>query len=298
MSLLGWALGPFFCAGQTATPRRSEVENIYHCCVHKTASQWIARILSAEEIYLGCGLRTYSYQRDLPGGSDTRKITDRTFDCGFPKASIVTPVYIGRENFRAFPKPRSWRAFAVVRDPRDVLVSWYFSWKHSHPVMGDVGEHRRKLHSFGQEDGLCYAVERLQERGLFTALESWNPLAPTCGSVAIFRYEDLIGETQLSTFERLFAHCDIAVSRPKLQKLLAENSFTTLTRGRKRGVEDIHSHLRKGTPGDWRNHFTARVKETFDGITSNLAARLGYDADAAAFTAAPRRSEWTSSIRR
>ena len=52
---------------------RSAAENIYHCCVHKTASQWIARILSAEETYRGCGLRTHRYQRELPGGADTRK---------------------------------------------------------------------------------------------------------------------------------------------------------------------------------------------------------------------------------
>src|SRR5262249_34854695 len=109
----GVCLPKFFgCA--VATPRRAEVENIYHCCVHKTASQWIRGILAARETYLGCGLRTHSYQSRLPGGSDTRKITERTFDRPFPTFSIVTPVYIGRENFCALPKPESWRAFMVV----------------------------------------------------------------------------------------------------------------------------------------------------------------------------------------
>ncbi len=260
------------------TPRRTEIENIYHCCVHKTASQWIARILAAQETYQGCGLRAYSYQRDLPGGSDTRKITERTFDRPFPVFSIVTPVYIGRDNFDALPKPDSWRAFTVVRDPRDVLVSWYFSWKHSHPVMGDVGEHREKLRAFSEEAGLCYAVRQLQERGLFTALASWTHHPRSPDRVAVFRYEDLVAEKQLATFEKLFAHCDIEMPRAKLEKLLADNSFTALTQGRARGIEDINSHLRKGTPGDWRNYFTPRVRDTFDSITGDLAVRLGYEA--------------------
>lgn len=260
-----------------SVPRRSNVENVYHCCVHKTASQWIARILAAPETYLGCGLRTYSYQRTLPGGSDARKLTDRTFDRPFPTFSIVTPVYIGHDNFHALPKPASWRAFVVVRDPRDVLVSWYFSWKHSHPIMGDVGEQRERLSAFDEEAGLCYAVRQLQERGLFAALGSWVHAPAACERVAVFRYEDLVGDEQFATFEKLFAHCDIDMSRAVLKNLLKANSFTALTNGRQRGTEDIKSHLRKGMPGDWRNHFTPRVRETFQAMAGDLAMQLGYE---------------------
>jgi hypothetical protein len=212
----------------------------------------------------------------LPGGSDPRKISERTFASPFPSFSIVTPVYIERGNFELLPKPDSWRAFAVVRDPRDVLVSWYFSWKHSHPVMGDVSQHRERLQAFSEEAGLCYAVEQLAGGGLFRALESWaNNPAPD-DRVAIFRYEDLIGDDQLATFERLFSHCDIALPSRRIRKLLAANSFSSMTHGRARGMEDVRSHLRKGVAGDWRNHFTRRVKETFEATVGDLPARLGY----------------------
>ena len=273
-----WSWGNLCCPRISRAPRRSGVENIYHCCVHKTASQWIAAILAARETYQACGLRAYSYQRDLPGGADPRKISERTFESPFPSFSIVTPVYIERGNFESLPKPESWRAFAVVRDPRDVLVSWYFSWKHSHPVMGDVGEHRERLQAFNEEAGLCYAIQQLAGRGLFQALESWaNNPAPD-DRVAVFRYEDLIGENQLATFESLFAHCDIDMPPRVIRKLLAANSFSAMTRGRARGTEDVQSHLRKGIAGDWRNYFTPQVNETFKTIVGDLPARLGYAA--------------------
>jgi hypothetical protein len=256
---------------------RSSAENIYHCCVHKTASQWIARILSAEETYRGCGLRTHRYQRELPGGADTRKISERTFDKPFPPHTIVTPIYVGWENFTAIPKPPSWRAFFVMRDPRDVLVSWYFSWKHSHPVMGDVGEQREKLKSNSEEDGLCYGIEQLSEQGLFAALRSWMDAPKQSANVAVFRYEDLIDVNQLAVFQKLFAHCDIAMTEPLLRELLAANSFAALAKGRERGTEDVTSHLRKGVHGDWKNHFTPRVRDAFRGATNDLVEVLGYE---------------------
>ena len=255
---------------------RSAADNIYHCCVHKTASQWVARILDAEETYLACGLRTYRYQRELPGGADARKISERTFDKPFPARTIVTPIYIGWENFAAIPKPSAWRAFFIMRDPRDVLVSWYFSWKHSHRVMGDVGEQREKLQAMSEDDGLCYAVEQLHGQGLFAALRSWVSAPPQSANAAVFRYEDLIDANQLNTFQRLFTHCDIAMPEADLRALLAANSFAALAKGRERGVEDVTSHLRKGVHGDWKNHFTPAVEKKFRAVTGDLVEALGY----------------------
>jgi len=255
---------------------RSVAENIYHCCVHKTASQWIARILAADETYRASGLHTYRYQRELPGGADIRKIGERTFDKPFPPHTIVTPIYIGWENFIAIPKPSSWRAFFVMRDPRDILVSWYFSWKHSHPVMSDIGEQREKLNAASEDEGLCYGIEQLHEQGLFAALRSWIDASKRSPNAAVFRYEDLIDANQLAVFQKLFAHCDIAMPEEKLREVLAANSFAALAKGRERGVEDVTSHLRKGVHGDWKNHFTPRVSEAFRATTGDLVETLGY----------------------
>lgn len=50
---------------------------------------------------------------------------------------------------------RDYRGFHVIRDPRDVGVSGYFSHLHSHPI-GDwyeLAEHRRELQSLPRHEG-------------------------------------------------------------------------------------------------------------------------------------------------
>lgn len=255
---------------------RSSADNVYHCCVHKTASQWLLRIFSEPDTYRFCGLQAYRYFRELPGGVDERKIKDRTFDKPFPERTIVTPLYIGLDNFRAIPKPNSWRGFFVVRDPRDILVSWYFSWKHSHPVMGDIGKQREQLASMNEAEGLCYGIDELEGNGLFAALRSWKGVLPGDPNLTVVRYEDLIDRDQFEEFRKLFAHCAIALPDDVLRRILQKNSFAAIAKGRERGKEDVTSHLRKGVHGDWKNHFTPQVEEKFRDVTGDLVETLGY----------------------
>jgi len=254
----------------------SAADNVYHCCVHKTASQWLLRILSEPDTFRYCGLQAFRYFRELPGGVDERKIKDRVFDQPFPEGKIVTPLYIGLENFRSIPKPRLWRGFFVMRDPRDILVSWYFSWKHSHRVMGDIGKQREQLSTMTEAEGLCYGIDELQGNGLFAALRSWSGVPANDPNLMLVRYEDLIDVNQLDHFRKVFAHCDITTPVDALKRILEKNSFRAISKGRERGTEDVSSHLRKGVHGDWKNHFTPAVEQKFRDVTGDLVETLGY----------------------
>ncbi len=117
---------------------RSVNQNVYHCTVQKCASQWMRALFSDPRVYRASGLRPYRYQDDLPGQFDPRTLTERRFDEPFPVNSIATTIYIDYEGFSRIPKPRTYKAFFIMRDPRDVLISWYFSSKHSHPLQGNL----------------------------------------------------------------------------------------------------------------------------------------------------------------
>src|SRR5690606_8038908 len=54
---------------------RSPVDNIYHCCVWKTASQWVRNVLSATDVYRYCGLLPYAYE--MQEGRDFRDLQVR-----------------------------------------------------------------------------------------------------------------------------------------------------------------------------------------------------------------------------
>ena len=254
---------------------RSEVRNIYHCCVHKTGSQWIRKVFADPTIYRVTGLRTYAYGPRLDAGDKSRPYRDISFDRPFPVRRIVSPLYIPYEGFAALPKADPWRAFFVLRDPRDIVVSWYFSSVSAHPTNSSRGMQRTREHlaSLNKEQGLIDSIQRLGAYGLFGALRSWSGVDEP--NVILVRYEDLIGADAERSWERLLEHCGVPLSETERGDLLARYSFRALS-GRKPGQEDTSSKLRKGVAGDWRNHFTPAVQAAFDEETSDLVARLAY----------------------
>ena len=70
-----------------------------------------------------------------------------------------------------------------------------------------------------------------------------------------------------------------SISRSYLQKLLDAYSFDKLSEGRRKGMEDQHSHYRKGAAGDWKNYFKAAHKERFKEHYGPLLIKLGYEKD-------------------
>jgi len=67
-----------------------------------------------------------------------------------------------------------YRGFHVVRDPRDVLVSAYFSHKHSHPTDNwpELVEHRKVLKRLPKSEGLLREMEF--SRPFFEDMNSWD----------------------------------------------------------------------------------------------------------------------------
>src|SRR5439155_20535863 len=74
------------------------------------------------------------------------------------QANKVYPtIYVTKEEFDTLQLPARWRRFVIIRDLRDTLISFYFSLKVSHPL---VGEHIRKireaLYTGSEEQGMVH----------------------------------------------------------------------------------------------------------------------------------------------
>jgi hypothetical protein len=77
-----------------------------------------------------------------------------------------------------------------------------------------------------------------------------------------------------------FSHAgDILKKENIIGSIVRQNSFETLTGGRKEGEENSSSFFRKGTSGDWKNHFTSEIKEQFKSIVGDQLISLGYEED-------------------
>ena len=145
------------------------LDNIFHCCVQKTGSQWIKAIFADQRIHHLTKMQIHTYQTTMPGGFDPRNLLERTFDTSFPPNTIISPLYITYENYKQIPKSENHRTFFIMRDPRDIAVSWYFSVKHSHVPIGQIAEFRDKLNQLDISEGLKFAIDFLGDFGIFEA---------------------------------------------------------------------------------------------------------------------------------
>lgn len=251
------------------------LENIFHCCVQKTGSQWIKAIFADNKIHEITKLRIHTYQTTMPGGFDPRNLLERSFNTPFPSNTIISPLYIDYNNYRKIPKTDNHRTFFIMRDPRDIVVSWYYSTKHSHVLMGKIAEYRNMLNKVDLSEGMKFAIEFLDGFGVFEALRSWIK-SDADPRVLVVKYEDLIGKNKDVTFSRMFNHCQIELRKKELEKLMNKYSFKSMSK-RDPGQEDKKSHLRKGISGDWKNNFTEDLITFFNLKTGNLPEILDYE---------------------
>lgn len=240
---------------------RSGFENIYHCAVRKTASQWLKALFSDPVVYRHCGLLTYDPR--YYGWQHPQRM---------PSNRIALSLFFPRQRFDTMPKPERHRAFFVLRDPRDMLVSSYFSTRNSHAPMGDIPRLRKVLRDKPKKEGMLHLIDDFAAKNRFKAVRSWVT-APDTDTVKIFRYEDLTGPSQRDEIDRLMRHCGIHLPAASLEALLSRYSFSNMDARQRAGAT---SHYRHGEPGDWRNHFDDDLHEAFRQASGDLVERLGY----------------------
>jgi hypothetical protein len=244
----------------------SRFVNIYHCCTQKTASQWFRGIFADQIFADHTGLSPHPY---IDLGLNQARI-----ERSFPPRTIVVHLYIDFPTFQALPKAEPWKAFYILRDPRDIVVSWYFSAKYSHAAIDPIPTMRRALVQLDEREGMKYIIDQLEGFGSFEAQRSW--LAATGrDEIRLFRYERLAADNDAFLAE-LLDFLEIEMPSAQRAALGRRHSFARLSGGRRQGEEHVASHYRKGVAGDWRNYFDREIERHFEQRTGDLLAVLGY----------------------
>ncbi|MEQ9233296.1 sulfotransferase domain-containing protein [Coleofasciculus sp. E2-BRE-01] len=207
----------------------------------------------------------------------------------------------------------NFKGFHVIRDPRDIVVSGYFSHLYSHPTdkSSRIREEREKLQKISKNEGLLLEMEF--NNNVFQAMYEWNYALDnvmeikmedlTSNSyrtfVEIFRFLGLVSKSR-PTFKERWSHL-LAMSALRTQELIIkepilylplttvpyerilgiiyENDFKKKTGGRKPGEENVQSHYRKGVSGDWKNHFNEKHIDVFKQKYNEVLIKLGYEKD-------------------
>jgi hypothetical protein len=232
--------------------------SVFHVTHWKAGSQWISSVLkyAAPERFV----QPKYGPLGLLGGP-------------FERGRVYAPVYAPYTRFRQLvPDDALNRTFVVIRDPRDTLVSWYYSLMYSHPELTDhICKERRELRQLSKSDGLALmACKHLQQ---VTCIQrEWIQ-----AGARIFRYEDFVNQQQ-ETFKQVFDFCNLRSFDLYRRLIVLRHSFGVRTWWRM-GRENTKSHLRKGVPGDWKNHFCDDLKKLFKAQHGETLALAGYEPD-------------------
>lgn len=168
----------------------------------------------------------------------------------------------------------------VIRDPRDMLVSSYFSHLKSHPDQGwpELTRHRALTQKLSQENGLLEEISFCND--FFEHMYSVKRHEHK-HDIKTVKFENLINN-QFEMFKDILLHLEIDLSNHQektLHTILEQHSFTKMSCGRKAGDVNSDHHYRKGIVGDWKNFFSAPVKEMFKVKHQKLLELYEYETD-------------------
>lgn len=263
---------------------------------HKCASDWTLRVLT--ELAQTAGLRVhhthwpkhlpYEFEKQEPWGT---RITESWDIAANGDYDLLIATNAEMDHVRTLTA-RGFKGFHVIRDPRDVIVSGYFSHLASHYVDPSqnpwLGIHRERLQRLSKEDGLLAELEysnthmnrlRHWEYGFAGVTESrfeWIMPSPEKELAQLLALTGITVEGFTAPEDAPLA---VGISRDEWARIMENHSFQKLAEGRKKGEESRTHHLRSGLAGDWRNHFTPAVSESFKALYPGMVPLLGYAAD-------------------
>ena len=235
---------------------------LYHLTFYKAGSQWVRDIL-ADPRLVGCTGHSLA-----ASGIDLQSARWPELTPG----QFASPLYsTGTGEWELAASPGD-RAFVVIRDPRDIVVSLVYSVSLSHSPTPITLLLRNPISAANECDRLQIGMFLLAQWAEY--LRSWKR-AGEFANVHLARYETLIADLP-GELNRLCAFLDWRVPQGVLEAIAESHSFSNRS-GRKPGYENPFSHRRKGIAGDWRNHFNRPTARLFETVFPGLLTELGYE---------------------
>jgi hypothetical protein len=167
-------------------------------------------------------------------------------------------------------KLREKRSVLLVRDPRDALVSEYFSYggKHVSHRMPDKGKEAflKRINATAELDIDAYVLRRSTIH--LNKLKAYrNNL--DFANVLLRRYEDVYFDKRQFLAD-IFAHFGQTVSAPVLDQVAQKYDIRPAS-------EEVGKHIRKGEPGDHREKLQPETIAKLNGIFADISRSFGYE---------------------
>lgn len=252
---------------------RSQQPGILHFSLNKAATQYTKNVLRAiakENNLTAVGMNEWAFGSTQPYLDHLTHAEMESYKQVFKPKGYLYSVFGGMiENIDHL---EAYKIVLMVRDPRDILVSSYFSTAFSHPPPGELSDKRA---AFEQKRAWAKSIQideyvLAEAPRLLKNLQRYNQLLLSrYPHTLVLRYEEMIGDFE-GWLSKLIHYTGCTVTASLRQKLL-ENHH------RQRPVgENIDRHLRKGVAGDYREKLQPETIAELDKLLGNLLPVFGY----------------------
>ncbi len=189
--------------------------------------------------------------------------------------------------------PPKYCSYYLVRDGRDVIVSYYF---YEAQYLGKANQniHNLKIlkdllnrcagYIWPERRSYSRTIDLSKKERLFDQyvtirakewkyhVESWIKLGKP-----YFRFEDLLTDTD-AVLRKILDHIGADIDEDLLAETIDLMSFKNCRKQENR-LDPNARFYRKGIQGDWKNNFTDKQKEIFKNIAGTALIDLGYEKD-------------------
>ena len=244
----------------------ANIDSFFVFSMHKTGStllnQMLADVCQIANVPLFCP-EMIEFRNGLPLGDLDLSVQSRFRQRGYCFSGFRTfPKYL--EDFDL----KQMRKIFLIRDPRDMVVSRYFSAKISHPIAkGELGEKMKKLReqvaSKGVDEYSLWYSKVISFQFTDYARNIFD------SNVKIFRYEDVIFEKRKWLTDTLdYAGIDILESQ--IHEIADKYDIVP-------DVEDETKHIRRVTPGDHKIKLKPETIEQLNNTFADMLRRFNYN---------------------
>ncbi|MFO7871860.1 MAG: sulfotransferase domain-containing protein [Kiritimatiellia bacterium] len=232
--------------------------------VHRSGSTFLGRLLHTlvnQSDMVMADFDTFFALQEIPvreGFKDTDFI-NRVFS---PEGYVYGPC----RSFRDIPDVGRYRKLLLLRDPRDALVSKYYSIAYSHiPVSMNLLRRRRKALTETVDQFVLEEAEELRQK-----YAEYADKVLKDKKTLYCRFEDMMSKPS-DFLERLQEFMEIHLPRREIKKLLGKQMKPP-------AKEDIYRHRRSGKTGGYRAKLTPATISQLNHIFGNLLETFGYSA--------------------
>ena len=239
----------------------SDLQSILFFTTYKCASSFAGEIineLTANAGYKHVNFDSYFYHLEKDTDIEYEKIFSKNVFRG--SGFIYGPM----RHYQPIPEIKKYKTLLILRDPRDVLVSHYYSAKYSHEV-GTTKMLQKRRTTQGQDINE-FVLERLEEFAIIYEQYKRNILHLE-GTIFV-RYEDMISNPK-DFIIKLYKILNINIDIEHIEEIVKNRMAMPK-------IEDKYSHRRSGKSGQYLEKLNSKTVKTINTRLAIIIDAFGY----------------------